>query len=121
MSRNNVLCEYNVLFTELDNLEPDPKIEKRLRHEIGNYINIRLEEPIYVTGSYLCLVYMSEIEPGEPYFTRKSLATEILKTIEYIKTNPDTMPFNMSTLYFKNITYDHVRMMYVANISIKTN
>lgn len=116
---NDKTIEYNIAFSDIDDLTYDPIIENKLL-ALNGYINIRLDKPLFFDDTYQPMVYMSYIESGNEQFTRITLAKEIIKTIEYFGTRPDVYNntgYSISELFFERIEYDYNRNIYVAIIN----
>jgi predicted ATP-grasp superfamily ATP-dependent carboligase len=88
--------------------------DKEVVHKMNGlqgYINIKI-----LTISH---VFISNIHGG-PNFTMQTLAKEIKDAIEYLLSRPDVYTHldhtNINNMILKDITFDTIRSLYVANI-----
>ena len=119
-STNNILCTYDPPYLFFNSDEANGNDGDEILVDLNGYINVQILDPVFKNDSKLSLALMSRIKPGCDYFTKKSLAIEILNELDWVIMHGEGFDKNvqsLSELELKNISYDVRRGLYIANFN----
>lgn len=119
-----VLCRYKpygLHMVDIDAQICDEDEDETIKiRSLEGYINIRAGGPLFADrDESIPLVYMSKASPGEPHFTKRSIAKELAGSIDYMLTRPDVYRLgilSLAELMLDSITYDYDRGIFIANL-----